>query len=72
VEAEEAAEGRSCHKAEAEGGPDQAQPPRPVVFRGAVRDVRLGGRQRAARGAAQDDGEDEGGERLGEAEQQVS
>src|SRR5215211_1055026 len=71
MEAEEAAEGWSGHKTEAEGGSDQAQAPRPVLFRCAVRDKRLGGRQCAARGAGQDDGENKDGERLGEAEQQV-
>ena len=62
---------RSCHEAEPEGRPDQAQPPCPVLLRRAVGYVGLGCRQRAARGACQDDGEDEIGERLGEAEQQV-
>ena len=45
--------------------------PRPVLLRRAVGYVGLGCRQRAARSACQDDGDDEIGERLGEAEQQV-
>jgi hypothetical protein len=71
VEAEEAAEERSGHKPEPEGRADEAETPRPVLRRGAVRDESLRRGLGAARRARERHGRDDEGERLGLAEERV-
>src|SRR5215211_967315 len=71
VEAQEAAEGGTGHEPEAEGGPDQAQPPGAPPERGAVGYVGLCRRQGPARAAGQHDGREQQRERLCQPEQEV-
>ncbi len=72
VEAQEAAEGRARHEPEAEGGPDQAKSPGPVVGGCEIRYVGLSGCLGAAGSAGQQHGREEQGERLRHPEQEVS
>src|SRR5215211_5352456 len=67
----EAAKAGTGHKPDAEGGPDQAQPPGAALDRSAVGYVGLGRRQGPARGAGQHDGREQQKERLRQPEQEV-